>query len=519
MRTTRFGQGLLGRLAAVLLGLAVVQPAAAAWQKAQTEHFTMHAESGEGELRRRAVQLEKFHQAGLLMLGITDGKARTARRFDVVMLADAKMLNVVSPDLGPGYAGMYRQCADGAIAFSAEKSDTNRSPGRYDEADFAQVVLFHEVAHRLMFEYSSRSYPRWFVEGFAEYMSRTRLEDDRVTFGLAPPRAAAVLAGERILGDELSWEDLLKASARNYSTEGDFYFKSWLLTHYMFSDSTRTQQLHQYMERLANGEEAVAAFESATGLTMEQLRSTLRRYLRTAGAVSMSGKQMRQVDVSVTHLGEAQGEVLMKSAILRTCPSKSHGEALLAELRKLRQQRSSPAAELRLALARAELLFGDAAAAQVELKTVMAEDDGNFEAQHLTGRMLTILASRASGEEREALQNQARTHYFAAYRLNKLDAPNLYRLALALALRGQDASLLNAARGARAMEPTVSEYAFFEAQVDLQAGDRVRAVQALRPLASNPHDAKFAARMRATIAAIEADTSVQDINKMLTQGD
>ena len=205
--------------------------------------------------------------------------------------------------------------------------------------------------------------------------------------------------------------------------------------------------------------------------------------------------------------------------VLRVCPGKSHGEKLLAELRTLRQQRETPVPELRLALARAELLFGDEAAAEAELASVLAEDPASFEAHHLMGRVLTQQAGKLSGEAREARFDEARAHFFSAYRQNKVDAPNLYRLAIALARRGQDASLANAARGARALEPTVPEYAFFEAQVDLAGGDRERAVRALRPLAANPHDPAFAARMRGVITAIEGGQPVPEVLRLLSRGD
>jgi tetratricopeptide (TPR) repeat protein len=490
------------------------QAGAAGWMRAETEHFVLHAEGGEPALRQRAVQLERFHEAALLMLGIADGKARTSRRFDVVMLRDTDALNAIRPGMGKNYAGVYMQCADGSAAFAAETSRQRQA-----EDDFGQVVLFHEVAHRVMFEYANRIYPRWFVEGFAEYMGRTTLNGDRVTFGNAPPDVDAKLAGQWVSGRVMSWPELLRATSGDPKTEGDFYFKSWLLTHYLFNDSTRAQQLNHYLDRLAGGEDAVEAFEAATGLKAADLQPLLRRYARTAAALRMSGREVRPVEVKVTPLSEAQGEVLLQATTLRVCPAKSHGETLLAGLRKLRQQRESPVPELRLALARAELLFGDPAAAQSELAAVLAANDADFEAHHLMGRVLTAQASAQVGEQADESYNEARAHYFSAYRLNKVDAPNLYRMALALSRRGQDASLLNAARGARALEPTVPEYAFFEAQVDLQAGDRERAVRALRPLASNPHDAAFAARMRSVIGAIEAGKSMSDISRMLSKSD
>lgn len=428
--------GLWRRLGMVVLALMAfgAHGAPAGWMRAETDHFVIHGQSGESALRQRAIQLERFHEAALLLLGIADGKSRTTRRFDVVMLPDTAALAVVRPGMEKGYAGVYLQCADGSAAFSAEATKVRQA-----EDDFGQVVLFHEVAHRLMFEYTHRVYPRWFVEGFAEYMSRTTLEGDRVTFGKAPPQADAKLAGRWVGSEVIAWPDLLRATTGAPKTEADFYFKSWLLTHYLFNDSARAQQLNRYLDRVADGEDAVAAFEDTTGLQAAGLPLVMERYLRTA--------------------------------------------------------------------------------AEAELASVLAEDPASFEAHHLMGRVLTQQAGKLSGEAREARFDEARAHFFSAYRQNKVDAPNLYRLAMALARRGQDASLANAARGARALEPTVPEYAFFEAQVDLAGGDRERAVRALRPLAANPHDPAFAARMRGVITAIEGGQPVPEVLRLLSRGD
>jgi hypothetical protein len=76
-------------------------------------------------------------------------------------------------------------------------------------------------------------------------------------------------------------------------------------------------------------------------------------------------------------------------------------------------------------------------------------------------------------------------------------------------------NVLNAARAAHVLAPAVPDYALFEAQLDLEAGDRDRAVRALGPLASNPHDLQQAARTRLAIAAIQAGKSTAEVFGLL----
>ena len=58
-------------------------------------------------------------------------------------------------------------------------------------------------------------------------------------------------------------------------------------------------------------------------------------------------------------------------------------------------------------------------------------------------------------------------------------------------------------------------YAELEARLDLQAGDRERAMRALAALASNQHSADTAARARLAIEAIQAGKSVQDVEAIM----
>jgi tetratricopeptide (TPR) repeat protein len=125
-------------------------------------------------------------------------------------------------------------------------------------------------------------------------------------------------------------------------------------------------------------------------------------------------------------------------------------------------------------------------------------------------------AETLNGEARDSAREQARAQYFKAYRLKKNDAPNLYHLAHLLAREGATPNALNAAQGARALAPGVSSYALFEAWLDLEGGQPERALRALAPLASNPHDLKFAAQVREAMAAIRAGKSKVEVQRLLS---
>jgi hypothetical protein len=125
-------------------------------------------------------------------------------------------------------------------------------------------------------------------------------------------------------------------------------------------------------------------------------------------------------------------------------------------------------------------------------------------------------AEKLSGEPQRAALDSARSHLIKAYRLKKDEAPTLYHLARALRAKGIDQNMLNAARAARLLAPSVPEYAVLEARADLEAGDREPAIRALVPMATSTHQPERAARARQAIEAIRAGKPSDDVVPLLT---
>ena len=489
-------------MAAWVIGLLVFgvgTPArAAGWLKAESDHFVIYTDGSEAKAREYVRQLEAFRYVSLMVLGADGASARAKAKFDIYLLRKQLDMQKVRPDFQEAVAGVYFQCVEGSSAYS-----TLQPFQRPDGSDHGLIVLFHEYAHRLMFQYAAGVYPSWYIEGFAEYMSTAAIEDSGVSIG--EPFTDRL----RILGRRpwISFEQVLKPSFKLRSGDdsvGSFYAQSWLLAHYMLNDSGRTQKFNAYFERVGGGEDAVAAFEPATGIPVARLYGILKRYAEALPVIRVSGQNLPKASVKIDALPEDANDYLLSASVLKSCPPKPHGEAILAKLRALPRGANSTS-PMQLALARAELLFGDAKAAHELLEAYLAADDNSFEAHYLMGRAEAKLAD----------PSQARAHFFKAYRLKKNDAPNLYHLAQTLALNGVNANVLNAAQGAHALEPTVPDYAIYEALADLEANDRERAAAALLPLSSNPHDPKQAARMRSAIEAIKAGKSKSEVSNVI----
>lgn len=131
-----------------------------------------------------------------------------------------------------------------------------------------------------MFQNSQTFYPRWFVEGFAEYYGTTKILDDQAVVGMALSWRIRQLSSS----GTLTYEDILRDAPSTRRSGSNFYPQSWLLTHWILSDPARREAFRQYLQRRSKGEEAVAAFEAAFGVPVKSLSSVLWSYMNSLKA-------------------------------------------------------------------------------------------------------------------------------------------------------------------------------------------------------------------------------------------
>lgn len=503
------------RTAALLLGclaaLGAAPATAGGWLLAESEHFRLHSSAQESVTREYLKQLEAFRWLSLKLLGADEKSVRAQARFDIYLLEGERALHALRPDLPDNTAGLYTYCTEGAVAYATQA----RRLGR-EGWDWGRVVLQHEYAHHLMFQYATMAYPSWYVEGFAEYMGTAVLEDGTVSLGGQHQARLPTLATP----PWLPFDEVLRWGSRAGGTPSPreverFYAQAWLLTHYMLSDDKRAQQLAGYFTRVGAGEAPVAAFEAATGTEVADLQRLLDPYRRSLPMVKVRSPELPQATIRTAPLDDDAAGYALDESLLRTCPKPAAGQAILERLRAQAQKPTAADRKLTLPLARAETMFGDTAAAVRLLEAIVTADDAPFEAYYLMARALTRQAEKLAGDEQRAVRERARSHLFKAYRLKKDDAPVLYHLARALAEKGIDQNVLNAARAARLLAPSVGDYAVFEARADLETGDRERAVRALVPLATDTHWPDRAARMRQAIDAIRAGKSAGEVASLM----
>ncbi|MBW8844824.1 MAG: hypothetical protein JF607_07625 [Burkholderiales bacterium] len=449
----------------------------------------------------------------LLALGAAEGQTLSRPPFQMVMKDDENVVASLFPALRDRASGVFILDDDGAIAVSAAWLEQGRR-------DYTGQILYHEYAHRLMFQYARLRYPSWYVEGFAEYFAATFMDDDVVEIG-ASPLTARVLDRERWVEAAQLLRPKSKAAGGKDLDPLDsptFYVQSWLLTHYMLADSARTQRFNDYFRRVAAGEDAVAAFEPAIGVPVDKLNDELRSYRDKMYVARLPNSSLPKVELRVMPMPEAEAEAEFDRLIVFASRKGDVGKAALERLRAAvaRAGGERAPARMRLALAYAETRIGDVQHALELLSPWAQREDVPFEANRLLGWAWQAQAERAQGAERTQAADQARGFLMAAYRQRRNDAPTLFQLArVLLETKGMSPSVVNAAEAAAMYEPQVGPYAVLAASVQLQSGNRDKAARPLETLANNPHGGAAVERARAALQALKSNQDTADVLALL----
>ncbi|MGQ0429485.1 MAG: hypothetical protein ACT4UQ_06110, partial [Gammaproteobacteria bacterium] len=156
-------------------------------------------------------------------------------------------------------AGIYRPRAGATVALVPQlrhaRSKLELAP---------ETVLYHEYAHHFMAGITARAYPRWFVEGFAEFFAGVRFQSKQIDLGMPATHRVLELefATDVPIRQLLSFDGGAKDPKSRYQA---FYGESWALFHYLQFAPERAGQLSRYQALLGEGRSALDAAEGAFG--------------------------------------------------------------------------------------------------------------------------------------------------------------------------------------------------------------------------------------------------------------
>ena len=477
-------------LAALLLGTA---PARAEWLRAESPHFVVYSEAGEQRLREQVGELEDFHQLLRQLTGTRD-EGETAKLSIYIVSGTGELRQVWSGGSG-GIAGFYAASPEGILAVV----DAAAGRGWVGRTE----ILFHEYAHHFMLQHFPAVYPRWYAEGFAEYVATARLEPEVIEYG----RMNAALASW--VGDASRWipldQLLFMAPDRVERSAGQYYAQSWLLVHYLLRDAERMRGLSRYLTAVGAGQDARAAFSAAFGMTPSEMQRRLRSY----ATETMSFTRIRRASASrapelaVTALPRGAGGLLLLDAAM-TADMQLDSEAVVRQAR--RAAGDAPDAFARRVVARAEALHGDGAAAERLLGELIAASPRDAELHYLMG-MRHLRAGRAEEANRARHFRAAQSWFVRAHRLDENHYPTLYRYAESLS--ADPAALLsdnttNILLLAQQLAPQADTIRLSTANLLMRRERWQEAEALLAPMVSQPHGGATTRRAVALLAKARA---------------
>lgn len=179
-----------------------------------------------------------------------------------------------------GFGGMYTMTHNGPAFVLNGKNGFRRGEG-------ARHIALHEYTHHIVSTYTELDYPRWYNEGFANYLATFTYKDG--TFRVGDPynpyayslRQKNWMPMAIVLGTMEKYPfNVGDTSKIGQQTQGQFYAQTWLATHYLRNEEKYIGKLTDYVRRLNAGERSLPAFKAAMGVTPEEFEVELKAYYK-----------------------------------------------------------------------------------------------------------------------------------------------------------------------------------------------------------------------------------------------
>ncbi len=451
------------------------------WHEASSDHFVIYAEESEKEIRKYSDRLERYFSAMSAILPSKKIKPSPSNRVTIYVVSSDRIVRKLYGSQGSRYLrGFYVPQAGGSLAI-IPPIDVARG----SRASDSELVLMHEYAHHFMAENATYAVPRWYAEGFAEYFATAKFDTDGAV-GLGLP--AEHRANELYQAKDVSMQRLLdsKLYAAHKSKEYDnFYARSWLLFHYLFTDESRRNQLVDYLNRLNKGEAELSAATAALG-DLKALDKALERYLRRSLLyIRVPPEQLSLGQITVRRLSEAEGASMpIRIRSKRGVTPQTSAELVQDARETAGKYPDEPAVQA--ALAEAEFDAGDDEAAIRAADKALAAAPANMTALIQKGYALTRIATETTTE---AAWQAARRHFVSVNKIENDHPIPLIEYYLGFLKQGKQPSkiALDGLEWALELAPYDAGVRMMVAMRQMQDKRFGEAILTIRPLAYNPH--------------------------------
>ncbi len=375
--------------AGLLAVLLATMPAAASatWREARSEHFVIYSEDDARTLTDYAGKLEKFDRALRRLRKVEDQPVSPSNRVTIFVVQNTVAVRKLLGGDNDWAAGFYRpRAANSLIVTPSLRFAGAGQRGGIDP----MIVLLHEYTHHFLFENLAAAYPKWYVEGFAEFASTAQFDaDGAVGLGLpAQHRARAIFRPQYLSMADMLADNKRKLDDRETST---LYAMGWLLTHYLTFSDDRKGQLQRYFDAINDGKPRLEAAQAIFGDLRTLDRDVDAYARRKLDYWRVPPSQLPIGKIDVRELSPAAAAVLpLRMRLKRGVPS---GQA--AEFAKLVRTAAGPFPDdpdAQVLLANAEAMVGQRDAGDAAIARALAASPGFTDA--LVARAASVMRRR-----------------------------------------------------------------------------------------------------------------------------
>ena len=471
----------------------------AAWLEASSDHFVIYGDQNEKAVQGFAERLELFHAAMAHVFGRQDKRPSPSNRVTIfVVPSQGKVREVVAAD-NRYLAGIYLPRAGAAIAVVPKLKSTSS-----DYEMSGEAVLLHEYAHHFMTGMTARTYPRWFVEGFAEFFAGVKFKaDGSVGLGAPPLHRAAelALAREVPIRKLLAFDGGAGDAKAGYDS---FYGQSWVLFHYLQFAPERAGQLEKYQQLLATGDSALEAAEGAFG-DPDRLEKDMDAYAqrKRLSILVIDRKHLDIGTITVRPLRPGEAEVMPVVMRSKVGVTPEQALKLVPEARRIAARHpDDPTVLTALSEAEFDAGFHDAAIAAAD--RALAIDPNRINA--LIQKGYALFAKAQSGASPPESWKEVRGQFVKANKVENDHPIPLVRFYLSYLEQGEPPTR-NAVSGlewAMQLAPFDPTLRWLVVQQMIRDERLEEAAKTIAPLAYSPHPGEHTEQARKLLLEIEA---------------
>lgn len=177
-------------------------------------------------------------------------------------------------------AGVYKKNAKGPIFVLDAK-------GGFKPGEKGRRVAMHEYVHHVIETYTNLDFPRWYNEGYANFLANFEIKKNKFIIGAPDYNYAQYLK----YADWMPMETLI-ASVDKYpfqsgsllgsqrAIQNAFYAQSWLTVTYLQTHPDYARKSSTYLQRVDQGEDSVQAFTSTFEQSPEEFGKVLKSFVK-----------------------------------------------------------------------------------------------------------------------------------------------------------------------------------------------------------------------------------------------